>query len=93
MQYIALVDVWELSADVKYCLFWKLIFVSLTTLVVYSTLTHSLTDHSHKARDQIKQCIAIILQHKDKLTDGMCVHPLCLAFSIISSSSETILRC
>ena len=36
-------------------------------------LSHCLTDHSHKARDQTKQCMYIILWHKNTVTSGMCL--------------------
>ena len=54
------------------------------------SLTDCLTDHSHKARGQMKQCMVTILRHNNKLTSGMClfgvptsVGSLCLVFSFI----------
>ena len=70
------------------------------------SLTASLTDHSRKARGQMKQHMATILRHNNKLTSGMCllvptsVGPLRLVSSFIlqsgclssSSYNKTILR-
>ena len=36
-------------------------------------LTDCLTDHSRKPRGQTKQCVATILRHNNKLTNGMCL--------------------
>jgi len=45
--------------------------ISSASLAHSLLLTHSLTDHSCKARHQTKQCMATILRHKNKLTGGI----------------------
>ena len=82
--------------------------LSLSHSLTYSlthTFTQSLTDHSRKARDQMKQCTATILWHKNKLTGGMyllrfwracsfCASPfLYVPLGHSSLSSKTISMC